>query len=94
MRKHLSKTLLRDTVVLVICIFITYIIFYNFVSELLIRFMSPSMSLYIGMMVFVTTVLYILAALYFGLSIGFYCIIAKFKLGERHLNIKLSDGKC
>jgi glycopeptide antibiotics resistance protein len=60
MKKHLLKTILKNTIVFVICLFITYIIFYNFVSELLTRFMSPSVSLYLGMMIFATTFLYIL----------------------------------
>jgi glycopeptide antibiotics resistance protein len=60
MKKHLLKTILKNTIVFVICLFITYIIFYNFVSELLTRFMSPSLSLYLGMMIFATTFLYML----------------------------------
>ncbi|ERI95401.1 VanZ-like protein [Clostridiales bacterium oral taxon 876 str. F0540] len=56
----MKKNILKNSIVFIICLFITYIIFYNFVSELLIRFMTPSVSLYIGMMVFVTIVLYVL----------------------------------
>ncbi|MFL0248754.1 VanZ family protein [Clostridium sp. WILCCON 0185] len=56
----MRKNLLKNIIVLIIFIFTTYIIFYNFVSELLIRLMTPSVSLYVGMMVFVTTFLYIL----------------------------------
>lgn len=57
----MNKNLLKNIIVFVICLFITYIVFYNFVSELIKRLMPPSVSLYIGMMVFVTIVLYVFA---------------------------------
>jgi len=60
MKKNSLKTILRNIGVLIICLLITYIIFYNFVSELLTRFMSPSVSLYLGMMIFSTAILYII----------------------------------
>jgi glycopeptide antibiotics resistance protein len=55
----MKKNILRNSIVLFICLFTTYFIFYNFVSELLTRFMSPSTGLYLGMMVFTTTILYV-----------------------------------
>lgn len=59
MEKKLLKTILRNIFIFIICLFITYIIFYNFVAELIIRFMSPSIKLYLGMMIFSTAILYI-----------------------------------
>jgi glycopeptide antibiotics resistance protein len=55
----MKKNILRNSIVLFICLFTTYFIFYNFVSELLTRFMSPSTGLYLGMMMFTTTILYV-----------------------------------
>ncbi|MBK5241922.1 VanZ family protein [Clostridium sp.] len=57
----MKKNILRNSIVLFICLFTTYFIFYNFVSELLTRFMSPSTGLYLGMMVFTTTILYVVS---------------------------------
>ena len=60
MEKKLLKTILRNIFIFIICLLITYIIFYNFAAELIIRFMSPSIKLYIGMMIFSTAILYII----------------------------------
>ena len=72
----MKKNILRNCIILIICLFTTYIIFFNFVSELLTRFMSLSMSLYLGMMIFATTIFYV-----FSIS-----IINK-KVSKIHVNI-------
>lgn len=72
----MKNNILRNSIILTICLFITYIVFYNFVSGLLTRFLSPSISLYLGMMIFTATALYI-----FSIS-----VIDK-KFNKLHVNI-------
>ena len=72
----MKKNILRNCIILVVCLYTTYIMFYNFVSELLTRFMSPSTSLYIGMMIFTTTVFYV-----------FIISVINKKVSRLHLNI-------
>ena len=55
----MKKSILRNFIIFVFCIFIPYVVFYNFVSDLLYRFMSPSNTLYLGLMIFAATLLYI-----------------------------------
>lgn len=72
----MKKYILRNFIIFVICFFITFIVFYNFVSDLLTRFMAPSVTLYLSLMIFTAAVLYI-----------FLISIINRKISTVHINI-------
>jgi VanZ like family. len=72
----MKKNILRKLIIFIICLFVTYILFYNYISDIIIRFVTPSIVIYIGLMIFTAVILYI-----------FFISILNRKVSVAHINI-------
>lgn len=56
----MGKNILRNLIIFTICLFITYFLFYYFISNILTLFIDPPAFIYLGLMIFTAVTLFVI----------------------------------